>query len=67
LDCFAENHVELDSLALEYVERVSSEKEPYLNVFFLVNEYASGVTLFVPVSIAPERFLREAENSAVHR
>jgi hypothetical protein len=67
LEYFARNHVELDSQTLEYVEFVSSEKEPFLNVFFLVNEYESGVTLFVPVSIAPERFLREVENSAVHR
>jgi hypothetical protein len=67
LDCFAENHVELDSLTLEYVELVASEEEPFLNVFFLVNEYESGVTLFVPVSIAPKRFLKEMESSAVHR
>jgi hypothetical protein len=67
LNCFAENCVELESPSLEYVEIVHSEKESYLNAFFLVNEYESGVTLFVPVSIAPERFLREAEARAVHR
>jgi hypothetical protein len=65
LDYFAENYVELESPTLEYVELVPSEQEPFLNVFFLVNEYESGITLFVPVSIAPERFLMEA--SAVHR
>jgi hypothetical protein len=67
LDYFAGNCVELESPALEYAELVPSEKEPYLNVFFLVNEYESGVTLFVPVSIAPERFLKEIEASAEHR
>jgi hypothetical protein len=67
LDYFAQNYAELESPSLEYVEILHSEKEPYLNVFFLVNEYEQGVTLFVPVSIAPERFLREAEARAVHR
>jgi hypothetical protein len=67
LNWFAQNCVELESPSLEYVEIVHSDKEPYLNVFFLVNEYEQGVTLFVPVSIAPERFLREAEARAEHR
>jgi hypothetical protein len=67
LDYFAENCVELESPTLEYAELVPTEKEPYLNVFFLVNEYESGVTLFVPLSIAPEKFVKEATTSAVHR
>jgi hypothetical protein len=67
LECVARNHVELDSQTLEYVELVPAEKEPYLNAFFLVNEYESGVTLFLPMSIAPENFLREVEASLVHR
>jgi hypothetical protein len=67
LDYFAKNCVELESPTLEYVECVPTEKEPYLNVFFLVNEYESGVTLFVPTSIAPKRFLKEAGLSTVHR
>jgi hypothetical protein len=65
LEYFAENCVELESPTLEYIELVSSKKEPFLNAFFLVNEYESGVTLFVPMSIAPERFLREVENRVV--
>jgi hypothetical protein len=67
LESFARNHVELESPTLEYVELVPTEKESYLNIFFLVNEYESGVTLFVPMSIAPEKFLREVTNRAVHR
>jgi hypothetical protein len=65
LDYFAKNCVELESPTLEYVESIPAGKEAYLNAFFLVNEYESGVTLFVPVSIAPERFLKEM--SAEHR
>lgn len=33
LDCFARDHVVLDSPTLEYVEPVSSTKELYLNAF----------------------------------
>ena len=61
LDYFAQNCVELDSPTLEYVSHIPTGKEPYLNVFFLVNEYEVGITLFVPMSIASERFLKEAE------
>jgi hypothetical protein len=56
---FDQNCVALESPALEYVELVPSEKEPYLNAFFLVNEYEYGMTLLVPMSIAPQRFLLE--------
>jgi hypothetical protein len=63
LDYFAQNCVDLDSPALEYVELVPSDKEVYLNVFFLVNEHEVGITLFVPMSIAPERFLKEGKTS----
>jgi hypothetical protein len=66
LNYFAEKYVELESPTLEYVESILSEKEPYLNAFFLVNEYESGVTLFLPMSIAPERFLKEADLSTEH-
>jgi hypothetical protein len=64
LNHFAQNCAELESPTLEYAEIIPAEKEPYLNVFFLVSEHESGVTLFVPVSIAPERFLKEAEARA---
>jgi hypothetical protein len=64
LDYFAQNCVELESPTLEYVELIQSEKAPYLNVFFLVNEYAFGITLLVPMSIAPERFLQEISEVA---
>ena len=63
---FAQNCVELESPSLEYVELVSSGKEAYFNAFFLVNEYEFGMTLFLPVSIAPERFLKEVNISAKH-
>ena len=63
LDYFAQNCVELESPTLEYVEFISSDKEPYLNVFFLVNEYEAGITLFVPMSIAPERFIKESKGN----
>ena len=66
MDYFAQNCVELESSTLEYVELVLSEKEPYLNAFFLVNEYEFGITLFVPMSIAPEKFLKEAKAGTVH-
>jgi hypothetical protein len=67
LDSFVENYVGLEDPPLEYVEIIPTKKEPYLNAFFLVNEYAFGVTLLLPMSIAPERFLKEAEPCAVHR
>ena len=67
LDYFAQNCVELESPTLEYVELVASEKEPYLNAFFLVNEYEQGITLLVPMSIAPERLLKEVNVSTEHR
>jgi hypothetical protein len=67
LDDFFKNHVNFENPPLEYVELISSEEEPYLNAFFLVNEYEFGITLFVPMSIAPEKVLREAQNSTVHR
>ena len=67
LNHFSQNCAELESPTLEYAEIILSKQEPYLNVFFLVNEHESGVTLFVPVSIAPERLLKEAEASAEHR
>jgi hypothetical protein len=66
LDYFDQNCVELESPTLEYVELVSSKKEPYLNVFFLYNEYEQGMTLFLPISIAPEMLLQKVASSAIH-
>ena len=59
LTCFWRCYPDLDSGLFEYVELVESEKEPYLNVFYLYNEYAYGISLFLPLSIAPPVF-REA-------
>jgi hypothetical protein len=58
---FAQTCVDLEAPGLEYVEYVPTERETYLNAFFLVNEYEYGMTLFVPMSIAPERLLKEAQ------
>ena len=60
LDYFIQKCVGLPDLIFEYVELITSDKEPYLNVFFLVNEYEYGMTLFLPMSIAPEIFLKFA-------
>ena len=67
LDYFAQNCVELESPTLEYVELISSEKGLFLNVFFLVNEYESGITLFVPMCIAPKILLKEVNDRGEHR
>jgi hypothetical protein len=64
LDYFSQNCVDLDSELLEYVEVIPTDNEPYLNAFFLYNEYESGITLLIPMSVAPERFLREASLEA---
>ena len=58
LEYFEKQYVELDSSLLEYVDLVKTQEEPYLNAFFLYNEYEYGITLFMPVSIAPEVLLR---------
>ena len=58
LEYFEKQYVELDSSLLEYVDLVKTQEEPYLNAFFLYNEYEYGITLFMPVSIAPESLLR---------
>jgi len=63
LTYFDQNCVELESPTLEYIELVQSDKGAYLNAFFLANEYESGITLFVPLSIAPERLLKEIQIS----
>jgi hypothetical protein len=65
LDYFDQNCVELESDTLEYVEFVPSATESYLNVFFLYNEYEQGMTLFVPVAIAPERFLQRLSGDVI--
>jgi hypothetical protein len=75
LDYFAQDHPELedplreyvetvkleDHLCCEYVTLVQAEKEPYVNAFFLVNEYEYGITLLIPMSITPEVLLKEIE------
>ena len=58
LSDFSKNYVELESPLREYIELVYAEKEPYLNVFFLYNEYEFGITLLIPKSIAPEIYLQ---------
>lgn len=59
--------VELDSPLREYIELVQADKEPYLNVFFLYNEYEFGITLLIPMSIVPkpllEEFLHESQKA----
>jgi hypothetical protein len=67
LKYFDQHCVELNSPTLEYVEFVPSEEETYLNAFYLVNEYESGITLFAPISIAPESLLSEVKAGTVHR
>jgi hypothetical protein len=64
--CIAENEGDWDDfnktmegLGAEYMTFVPTEKEPYLMAFFLYKEYEQGATLFLPVSIAPEKFLKE--------
>ena len=65
LATFCENYVELDSPLREYVELVQTDKEPYLNVFFLYNEYEFGITLRVSKSIVPENFLEELMHETI--
>lgn len=59
LDHFARDYVALDSPTLEYVEPVPSAKELHLNAFFLINEYAQGISLFVSASLALKVLLKE--------
>ena len=59
LTYFGQRYPDLDRDLFEYIELVESEKESYLNVFYLYNEYAYGISLFLPLSIAPPVF-REA-------
>ena len=66
LDCFARDYVALDSPTLEYVEPVPSAKELYLSAFFLVNEYAQGISLFVPASLAPKILLKGVQSREEH-
>jgi hypothetical protein len=63
LEYFHQNCVNLESETLEYVELVPSQKGPYLNAFFLYNEYEQGMTLFVPMSIAPESLLQRLSDN----
>lgn len=59
LDYFAHEYAKLDSPFREYIERIETSTEPYLNAFFLYHEYAFGITLLIPQSIAPEMLLKE--------
>ena len=58
---FKENYTELNSELLEYVLAVKATKGNYLNAFYLYS-YDFGISLFMPVSIAPEFIMREALN-----
>ena len=58
---FKENYTELNSELLEYVLAVKATKGNYLNAFYLYG-YDFGISLFMPVSIAPEFIMREALN-----
>jgi hypothetical protein len=59
--------VELDSPLREYMERVQAEQEPYLNVFFLYNEFNFGITLLIPMSLVPQDLLSEFEHETMKR
>ena len=61
LACFTEKYTELNSELLEYVEAVGAKGGNYLNAFYLYG-YDYGISLFMPVSIAPEAIMREALN-----
>ena len=53
LNYFGINYMKLEKNLYEAVKLVKSQKEPYLNVFFLCNnEY--GINLFIPMPIVPE-------------
>ena len=58
---FSEKYTELDSETLEYVVAVEAKNGNYLNAFYLYG-YDYGISLFMPVSIAPEAIMREALN-----
>ena len=60
LNDFSKQCVELDSPALEYVEPVGVD---YISAFYLYNEYAFGITLLMPITIAPATLIRELDNS----
>lgn len=61
LACFKDKYTELNSPLLEYVLAIKATKGNYLNAFYLYG-YDYGISLFMPVSIAPEFILREALN-----
>ena len=61
LSYFSEKYTELDSETLEYVVAVEAKNGNYLNAFYLYG-YDYGISLFMPVSIAPEAIMREALN-----
>lgn len=60
LNNFAKQCVELDSPTLEYVEPLGSD---YINAFYLYNEYTFGITLLMPIAIAPVTLIKELDNS----
>jgi hypothetical protein len=58
LEAFSRNYIPIGANRHEAVDIIQAKPEPYLNVLFLCNnEY--GINLFLPVSIAPEIFLRD--------
>lgn len=61
LSYFSGKYTELDSETLEYVVAVEAKNGNYLNAFYLYG-YDYGISLFMPVSIAPEAIKREALN-----
>ena len=61
LSYFREKYVEFNSELLEYVVAVMTKQGNYLNAFYLYG-YDYGISLFMPVSIAPEAIMREALN-----
>lgn len=58
---FKKKYTKLNSPTLEYVLAIKATQGNYLNAFYLYG-YDYGISLFMPVSIAPEFILREALN-----
>lgn len=55
---FIQNYTDLDGPMLEYVEPVGLD---YINAFYLYNEYVFGITLLMPITIAPATLIKELE------
>lgn len=61
LASFSEQYTELNSELLEYVLAIKAAKGNYLYAFYLYS-YDYGISLFMPVSIAPDFIMRKALN-----